>query len=64
LLQSSCLLTRNENVLELQHWSCSRIRSVTAAPPVLSIWPCKTKFDEEKLKHARLAQQNGFGPAF
>jgi len=26
--------------------------------------PCKFKLDEEKSKHAGLAQQNGFGPAF
>jgi hypothetical protein len=25
---------------------------------------CKLKLDEEKSKHAGLAQQNGFGPAF
>jgi hypothetical protein len=31
-----------------------------AAPLVLSMWPCKRKLDEEKLKHASLAQQNGF----
>jgi hypothetical protein len=26
------------------------------------MWPSKLKLDEEKLKHAGLAQQNGFGP--
>jgi hypothetical protein len=26
--------------------------------------PCKLKLDEEKSKHAGLAQQNGLGPAF
>jgi hypothetical protein len=26
--------------------------------------PCKLELDEEKSKHAGLAQQNGFGPAF
>jgi hypothetical protein len=26
--------------------------------------PYKLKLDEEKSKHAGLAQQNGFGPAF
>jgi hypothetical protein len=26
--------------------------------------PCKLKLDEEKAKHASLAQQNGFGLAF
>jgi len=31
---------------------------------VLSILPCKLKSDEKKSKHAGLAQQNGFGPAF
>jgi hypothetical protein len=28
------------------------------------MWPSKRKLEEEKLKHAALAQQNGFGPAF
>jgi hypothetical protein len=37
--------------------------SVRAAPLVHSMWPSKTKLDEEKSKHAGLAQQNGFGPA-
>ncbi len=27
------------------------------------MWPCKRKLDEEKWKHAGLAQQNSFGPA-
>ncbi len=31
---------------------------------VLSMWPCKRKLHEEKSKHAGLAQQNSFGPAF
>jgi hypothetical protein len=35
--------------------------SVRAAPPVHSMWPSKTKLDEEKSKHAGLAQHNGFG---
>ncbi len=35
-----------------------------ATPQVLSMWPCKLKLDKEKLKHASLAQQNGFGPTF
>jgi hypothetical protein len=37
-----------------------------ATPGVLSMWPpCKLKLDEGNLsKHAGLAQQNGFGPAF
>ncbi len=35
-----------------------------ATPPVLSMWPCKLKLDEEKWKLAGLAQQNGFDPAF
>jgi hypothetical protein len=37
---------------------------ITAASPVLSIWPNKRELDEEKSKHAGLVQQNGFGPAF
>jgi hypothetical protein len=28
------------------------------------MWPEKLKLDEEKSKHARLAQHNGFGPHF
>jgi hypothetical protein len=35
-----------------------------APPPVLRTQPIKRKLDEEKLKHAGLAQQNGFGTAF
>ncbi len=31
---------------------------------VLSMWPNRIELDEEKSKHAVLAQQNGFGPAF
>ncbi len=31
---------------------------------MLSMWPYKLKLDDEKSKHAGLAQQNGFGPAF
>jgi len=38
--------------------------SVSAAPLVLSMWLYKRKLSEEKSKHASLAQQNGFGPAF
>jgi len=30
--------------------------TLRAALPVLSMWPCKRKFDEEKTKHAGLAQ--------
>ncbi len=37
---------------------------LTAALAVLSMWPWKSKFDEEKSKHAGLGQQDGFGPAF
>jgi hypothetical protein len=28
------------------------------------MWPCKRKLDQEKSKHATLAQQSGFGRAF
>jgi hypothetical protein len=28
------------------------------------MWLCKRKLSEEKSKHASLAQQNGFSPAF
>jgi hypothetical protein len=34
------------------------------AESVLNMSPCKLKLDEEKSKHAALAQQNGFGPTF
>ncbi len=34
-----------------------------ATPPVLSMRPSKLKLNEEKSKHARLSQQNGFGPS-
>jgi hypothetical protein len=34
-----------------------------ATPPVLSIVLCKLKLDEEKSKHARLAQQQWFWPS-
>jgi hypothetical protein len=37
---------------------------VRAAPRVPAMWPSKRKLDEEKPKHADLAQQNRFGPAF
>ncbi len=33
-------------------------------PPGLRMCPSERKLDEEKSKHAGLAQQNGFGPAF
>ncbi len=35
---------------------------VRASPALLSMWPCTMNLDEEKSKHARLAQQNGSGP--
>jgi hypothetical protein len=38
--------------------------SLRATLPVLSMWPCKLKLDEETSKHASLAQWNDFGPAF
>jgi hypothetical protein len=39
-------------------------KTLRATPPVLSTRPCKLKLNEEKSKHAGLAQQNYFGPAF
>jgi hypothetical protein len=33
-----------------------------ATPPMLSVWPCKLKLDEKKLKLAYLIQENGFCP--
>jgi hypothetical protein len=38
--------------------------SLRATLPVLSMWPCKLKLDEDMSKHASLAQWIGFGPAF
>jgi hypothetical protein len=56
---------------EITNWCSGRLLalqtkllSLSTTLLVLSMWPCKLKLDEEKLKHARLAQQNGFGPAF
>ncbi len=31
-----------------------------ASPVGLNMWPCRVKLDEEKWKHANLAQENGF----
>jgi hypothetical protein len=31
---------------------------------MFSMWPCKSKLDEEKSKCVGLAQQNGFGRTF
>jgi hypothetical protein len=42
----------------------SKSKTLRAAPTVLSMWPSKIKLDEEKSKHAVLAQRNGFGPEF
>jgi hypothetical protein len=35
-----------------------------ATPLVLRMWFCKSKLDEEKSKHAGLAEKNDFGPTF
>jgi len=40
------------------------IYPLRAAPLALSMWSSKKKSHEDKSKHASLAQQNGFGPAF
>jgi hypothetical protein len=40
------------------------LSGVRATPSVLGMWPCKLEMDEKKSKHAGLAQQNGFDPAF
>jgi hypothetical protein len=41
------------------------VTSLRAAPPaLLNMWPGKRKLNEEKSKHAGLAQQIGFSPAF
>jgi hypothetical protein len=34
------------------------------ATPLLSMWPCTLKFDEEKPNYAHLAQENSFFPAY
>jgi hypothetical protein len=39
------------------------MNSNRATPLVLSMWPCKLTLNEEKWKHANLAQQNSSGPA-
>jgi hypothetical protein len=41
-----------------------RVNTVEQLPPVLSMWPRKIKMDEEKSKHAVLAQRSSFGRAF
>jgi hypothetical protein len=41
-----------------------QLHQYRASSPVLSMWPCKLIFDEEKSKHSDSAQQNSFGPAF
>lgn len=40
------------------------LQSFRAAPVGLRIWPSKIKMNEEKSKHAVLAQENDFGPTF
>jgi hypothetical protein len=50
--------------MELISWVYNTTTNLRAAPAVLSMWPSKRKLVEEKSKHASLAQQNGFGPAF
>ncbi len=37
-------------------WNCSIIR---ASPPVLSMWPCTEKLDEEKSRMSGVVQENG-----
>jgi hypothetical protein len=36
---------------------------IRASPVVLSMGSCTVKLDEEKYKHAGLAEENGFGSA-
>ncbi len=52
------------HLMELISWVYNTTTNLRAAPAVLSMWPSKRKLVEEKSKHASLAQQNGFGPAF
>jgi hypothetical protein len=38
----------------------AKISLLRACPAVLSLWYCTVKLDEEKSKHAGLAQEIGF----
>jgi hypothetical protein len=38
------------------------ITRLRATPPVLSMWPCTVKLDEEKWIYVGLSQENGFSP--
>ncbi len=44
--------------------SAGQISSFRAAPAMFNMWPSKIKIRRRKLKHALVAQQNGFGPQF
>jgi hypothetical protein len=37
---------------------------VRPSAPVLNMWPCKLKLNEEKSKHVSLAQQHGLDGTF
>jgi hypothetical protein len=52
------------NVAPIKNQTVGTTHTLRAAPLVLSIWPCKRISDEEKWKHAGLAQQTGCGPEF
>jgi hypothetical protein len=48
-------------------WGCLTTYSGDAfrtTPLMFSMWPCKSKLDQEKSKCVGLVQQNGFGPTF
>jgi hypothetical protein len=53
-------------LMTIVYLSCEHIRQggfifVRASPAMLSMWSSIVKLDEEKWKHAGLAQENGFG---
>ncbi len=63
--------TQRQRVKALQSRSSSAVlkaralfeeQTLSAAPTVLSMWPSKIKLDEEKSKHAVLAQRNVLSP--
>jgi hypothetical protein len=53
-------------LMTIVYLSCEHIRQggfifLRASPAVLSMWSSTVKLDEEKSKHAGLAQENGCG---
>jgi hypothetical protein len=56
----SSLTTKFNSANFFQSGNFVKENDLRAAPPVLIMWPWKRNFNEEKLKHAGSAQQNGF----